>query len=135
MGLRALGVALTTAALFASGCAEAADAGEKTIVIDINHSTFDPGSLTVQEGDIVRFVVHNNDPIDHELIIGDEAVQRAHEEGTEAHHGDKPGEVSIPAGTTRETTYTFSTSASLIYGCHLPRHYDYGMRGVISVQA
>lgn len=82
----------------------------------------------------MTFVINNRDPIDHEFIVGDESVQRAHERGTEAHHGTRPGEVSIPAGGTRTTTYVFETPGRLLIGCHLPTHYDYGMRGDVVVR-
>ncbi len=96
-------------------------------------SRFVPHHFTFPAGTTVTFVVENRDPIDHEFLIGDEEVQRAHEEGTEASHGAKPGEVSVPAGETRETTYTFDEPGTLLIGCHLPTHYDYGMRGEITV--
>ena len=69
----------------------------------------------------------------HELILGDEAVQRRHEAGTEAWHGDVPGEVSVPAGQTRATTYAFTVPGRLTYACHLPGHYAYGMAGTVRV--
>ena len=128
-------VAVALLGLGGTACSEAATATAPRRQIVIEHSRFDPASISVQRGETVTFVIRNEDPIDHEFIIGNTAVQRAHEEGTEAQHGDEPGEVSIPAGATRETTYTFTTSGTLIYGCHLPRHYDYGMRGRISVTA
>ena len=103
------------------------------IVVTIEHSAFRPASLTVQEGSTVTFLIRNTDPIDHEFILGDELVQQIHEEGTEAQHGAKPGEVSIPAGEVRRTTYTFDEAGELIYGCHLPGHYDFGMKGVVKV--
>ena len=78
-------------------------------------------------------MIVNTDPIDHEFILGDERVQLVHEEGTEAHHAPRPGEVSVPAGETVVTTYTFpEAKGSLIFGCHLPGHYDFGMRAVSS---
>ena len=52
-------------------------------------------------------MISNTDPIDHEFIVGDQAVQDAHELGTESFHPPRPGEVTIPAGETVETTYTF----------------------------
>ena len=115
------------------GCSTAPGASQE-VVIDIEHSRFDPSELTFDEGAVVTFVIHNNDPIDHEFILGDEEVQRVHEKGTEAHHGAKPGEVSIPAGESRRTTFTFDSEGRLIYGCHLPGHYDYGMRGTVTVE-
>ena len=39
----------------------------------------------------------------------------------------------MPAGETVVTTYTFpKISGSLIFGCHLPGHYDFGMRGTVT---
>jgi len=131
----AAAVALTLlvgAAAASRGAAARANAG--TVHIKIHYSTFAPGSLDVEPGETVRFVIRNTDPIDHEFILGDEAVQLAHEEGTEAHHAPRPGEVSVPAGETVITTYTFpQTPGELIFGCHLPGHYDFGMRGTVTI--
>ena len=106
---------------------------EETISITIEHSAFEPSALEVEAGTSVTFVIRNTDPIDHEFILGDEEVQESHEKGTEAHHGSKPGEVSIPAGSKRTTTFEFSEPGELIFGCHLPGHYDYGMRGLVRI--
>ena len=111
----------------------------ETIEIVINHSTFDVSRLEVDEGETVTFVLRNKDPIDHEFIVGDRKVQAVHEKGTEAHHDERPTEVTIPAGETVETTIEFdeggslTTADPLLFGCHLPGHFDYGMKGVIEV--
>jgi uncharacterized cupredoxin-like copper-binding protein len=105
-----------------------------TVRITIHFSHFDPDRIRVEPGQTVRFVIRNNDPIDHEFILGDGHVQLVHEEGTEAHHLPRRGEVSIPPGETVVTTYTFpDTTGSLIFGCHLPGHYAYGMRGSVTI--
>ena len=70
----------------------------------IHHSRFGPDEYTFHQGDTVIFVIANNDPIDHEFILGDQAVQDRHELGTEAHHDAIPTEVSLPAGETVRTT-------------------------------
>jgi len=124
---------LAAVAALALSCAPASGA-EATVTLSMEHSRFGPARLHFSAGDTVRFVVHNSDPIDHELIIGDQVVQDFHEKGTEEHHGDKPGEVSVPAGETVETTYTFREPGRLFFACHLPGHYDFGMRGTISVE-
>ncbi|MBI3975064.1 MAG: hypothetical protein HY334_01590 [Armatimonadetes bacterium] len=105
----------------------------QVVIITLRHSRFLPAHLTVRRGTPVRFVITNVDPIDHEFILGDEAVQRRHETGTEQEHGAVPGEVTVPAGSTRETTYTFTRPGRLLIGCHAPGHYNYGMRGWVRV--
>jgi uncharacterized cupredoxin-like copper-binding protein len=120
--------------LLAAACAPAsASPTIRTVRIGIHYSAFSLAAIDVDPGETVRFVVSNADPIDHEFIIGDQAVQIAHERGTEAFHPPRPGEITIPAGEAVETTYTFD-ARDLIFGCHLPGHYTYGMRGIISVR-
>ena len=120
--------------LVASACSGDAALGEQTVEVEISHSRFIPDHFSFPAGTVVTFVVVNNDPIDHEFLIGDEEAQQAHEEGTEPHHGAKPGEISIPAGATRSTTYEFLEPGRLLIGCHLPSHYDYGMKGSIDIE-
>jgi len=128
-----LGFAGIALALLAS-CAVSAAGTPRVIEITIEHSAFDPDDVRVAQGSTVTFIVHNNDPIGHEFIIGTEEVQLVHELGTESHHPPRPGEMSVPAGSTRTTTFKFEEPSDLIFGCHLPGHYDYGMRGAIEVR-
>lgn len=107
--------------------------GTVTVEVEVHHSRFRPARLQVVEGTTVRFVVRNTDPIDHELIVGPPEVHRRHERGTEPYHPPKPGEVSVAAGDTAETTYRFDAVGTLEMACHLPRHLTYGMRGEIEV--
>ena len=125
-------LALSLVALAAACAPASASPTVRTVRIGIHYSAFSLATIDVDPGETVRFVVSNSDPIDHEFIIGDQAVQIAHERGTEAFHPPRPGEITIPAGQTVETTYTFG-ARDLIFGCHLPGHYTYGMRGIISV--
>ncbi|MCA1692804.1 MAG: plastocyanin/azurin family copper-binding protein [Acidimicrobiales bacterium] len=119
----------------ASGAGTASPAPDGTLVVDVHYSKFSVSEVQVRKGQTVRFVIRNHDPIPHELIVGDQAVQDRHERGTEAHHGDRPGEVSVPAGATAETTFAFTATepGTLLFGCHLPGHWTYGMRGTIRV--
>jgi uncharacterized cupredoxin-like copper-binding protein len=115
------------------GACSPARAAHETIAITINHSRFTPAVFQVSAGTTVTFVVRNDDPIAHELIVGNEVVQAVHETGSERHHGAKPGEISIPSDEERSTTYEFDQPGRVLLGCHLPGHYDYGMRGHVDV--
>ena len=113
--------------------AASAEPGERTVHITIHFSRFSPEQVQVLPGQTVRFVVRNTDPIDHEFILGDARVQLVHEKGTEPTHAPRPGEMSVPAGTTQLTTYTFpALPGSLEFACHLPGHHAYGMHGTVS---
>ena len=132
-------VACAAAALVAVRAtgSRAGDGPERTVVVTMHHSRFEPATIRVEAGQRVRFVLRNTDPIDHEFILGDAAVQRRHEQGRERHHhGEVPGERSVGAGQEATTTYAFpavQAGQELEFACHLPGHYAYGMHGVVRV--
>jgi uncharacterized cupredoxin-like copper-binding protein len=103
------------------------------VVIRVHYSHFEPSQVTVPAGHPVTFILENTDPIDHEWIVGDEALHQRHRTGTEPYHAARPTEVSIDAGTTKTTVVTFTTPGTLTYVCHLPGHEAYGMTGVLVV--
>ena len=137
MKLRAAAAAVALVLLVGAAAASrgaAARANDGTIRITIHYSTFEPADLAVEPGETVRFVIVNTDPIDHEFILGDDRIHRIHGKGTEASHAPRPGEVSVPAHAIAETTYTFpSASGALLFACHLPGHFAYGMSGVVTI--
>ena len=139
MGLAlSLGAAAVTTgtgyAVAASGSDQPAlGPGLVTVDVGIDRSQFDIGDLEVVEGTTVEFVVRNDDPIDHELIVGPPDVHRAHATGEELSHPPVPGEVSVAPGQVASTFYEFTDAGSIVYACHLPGHVAYGMEGTIEV--
>ncbi len=121
--------ALGTAAFATRAAADA----PVSVEIHIHYSHYDPAAVSVPAGRPITFVIVNDDPIDHEWIVGDAAVQERHRTGTEARHGVRPTEITIDAGTTRRTTITFDAPVTLQYICHLPGHEAYGMVGPLTV--
>jgi uncharacterized cupredoxin-like copper-binding protein len=132
-GATAIAVLLAIAAL-ASSASGTIPLRTRTVEITIRHSKFSISHLDVQRGERVRFVVSNDDPIDHELIVGPMPVQLRHESGREAHHGARDGEVSVPLFRTASTAYTFREPGEVWFACHLPGHWNYGMQGTIAVR-
>ena len=116
-----------------AGTALPAGPGLVTVHVDIEYSRFHLDALRVQQGTTVRFVVRNHDPINHEFVVGDDAVHARHEHGTEARHPPVPGEVSVNAQDDGVTFYTFDQPGDYLYACHLPGHVAYGMFGNITV--
>ncbi len=122
--------ALLLAFAAVTGCAPEA----RTVTIAIHYSAFDPPTLSVPAGVPVTFVLVNEDPIDHEWLIGDDAFHDALRTGTHATHDSVPTEVTVPALETVRTTITFDEPGTLSYICHLPQHESYGMVGVLTVE-
>jgi uncharacterized cupredoxin-like copper-binding protein len=103
------------------------------VEIPIHYSHYGRSLVTVPAGVRVTIVLRNDDPIDHEWIVGDADLHERHRTGTEPVHDTRPTEVTIPAGTTRATTITFDTPGTYLYICHLPGHEAYGMVGTLVV--
>ena len=104
-----------------------------TVVVDVEHSRFEPSYVRVVAGTEVRFVVSNGDPINHELIVGPPDVHDRHRHGTEPYHEPRPGEISVGPDEQGVTSYVFDEPGTVEMACHLPGHYAFGMRGEIEV--
>ena len=129
--LRSAALLLLVLAGLVAGCTPTISA--QRIEIRIHYSHFDPSKLTVPRGAPITFVLINEDPIDHEWLIGDAAFHERHRHGSEAQHGARPDEVSVAALTTVETTLTFASPGKILYICHFPLHEAYGMVGTLTV--
>jgi uncharacterized cupredoxin-like copper-binding protein len=143
-GIQRAVLALTVAiAVSAAGYAvDAAIAGPRdaahgpglvTVELGIEHSTFSDGRIEVRPGTFVRFVVRNEDPILHELVVGPPDVHARHARGAEQSHPPRPGEVTVQPNDVGITIYRFDEPGSIVYACHLPGHLAYGMRGTVVV--
>jgi uncharacterized cupredoxin-like copper-binding protein len=117
-------------ALLASACG---GAGAVETTVAIHYSRFEPAVITVPAGEPVTITLRNDDPIDHEWIVGTERVHARHRTGTEPYHAQIPTEVTVPAFSSRVTTVTFDEPGDYAYICHLPGHEAYGMAGVLRV--
>jgi uncharacterized cupredoxin-like copper-binding protein len=143
--LRAMGAVAMVAAIAAATAGYAvndtkhADAstavgpGLVTVNVSVHYSQFSISELHVRPGTLVRFLVRNNDPIDHEFIVGDASVHARHEHGHELVHPPVPGEVSLQPGQLGETFYEFDQPGRYLFACHFPGHFAYGMKGWVIV--
>lgn len=112
----------------AGACAPAAP---RAIEITIHYSHYSMKEIDVPAGVPITFTIRNDDPIDHEWMIGDLAMHERHRTGTDAVHASRADELTVPALSTRTTTLTFPTAMTLMYMCHLPGHEVYGMVGML----
>ena len=108
--------------------------GLVTVTVDIEHSRFALTTRRVRVGTVVRFVVTNHDPINHEFVVGDASVHAHHVDGTESSHPPVPGEISVGPDERGVTVMRFERAGRVEYACHLPGHLAYGMVGEIVVE-
>jgi uncharacterized cupredoxin-like copper-binding protein len=109
--------------------------GLVTVTIGIDYSRFSTDEVHVQPGTTVRFVIVNNDPINHEFVVGDASVHARHQRGTEKAHPPVPGEVSVGPNDRGLTIYRFDRPGRFEFACHLPGHLAFGMKGYVVVDS
>jgi uncharacterized cupredoxin-like copper-binding protein len=110
--------------------AACAPAAPTEVTVRFRYSRFEPEVVRVRAGVPVTITLRNDDPIEHEWIVGPQAVHTAHRTGTEAVHDTRAEEVTVPALSQRVTTVTFPAGQQA-YICHLPGHEAYGMVGTL----
>lgn len=132
----------TILALLLVGCGAGSGSGDsggatRTVRVSLGQLRFAPDALTVKAGSTVTFVLVNEDAIDHEFVIGNEATQKEHEMAASSgdHGGHDPNRVPVPPNKTVRFEYTFDQPGTLLYGCHVAGHYGQGMKGTITVTA
>jgi uncharacterized cupredoxin-like copper-binding protein len=120
-------------ASLASGSAPTPATSDR-VTVAFRYSRFEPATVTVPAGVPVTFMLRNEDPIEHEWIVGPPEVHAAHRVGTEPVHDSRPTEVTVPAYSSRVTTITFDSPGEYAFVCHLPGHEAYGMSGILRVR-
>jgi uncharacterized cupredoxin-like copper-binding protein len=113
------------------------EADRKIEVSTLDSMKYEPDSITVEEGETIHFVITNEGKLPHEFTLGDEAAQEEHSKEmgggmTMAH--DHPFAVYLEPGQTKELTWNFTNPGEFIYGCHVPGHYDAGMKAPVIVE-
>ena len=96
-----------------------------------------PEKLTVKAGQTVRFIAANAGQIKHEFVIGNAEEQRQHaammKKMPDMKH-DERNAVSLEPGETKELIWQFSHPPKVEIACHLPGHYEAGMRAIVTVK-
>jgi uncharacterized cupredoxin-like copper-binding protein len=87
---------------------------------------FSPSSISVARGETVTFVVTTMGPTAHEFMVGPADAVAADTPGT-------PEVADIGMMQAKSLTYTFDGPGPYAFACHVPGHYEAGMRGTIVV--
>ena len=138
--LRLFGVLAAILAL--AGCAGAAatpspsssapspsvSAGPRVIEIAASDDLrFSPATVSVKAGEAVIFRVKNVGKITHELMVGPTAA-------VEANSGDGTVELEdIEGSQTKDLPFTFGSTGTFAFACHVPGHFESGMKGTVTI--
>jgi uncharacterized cupredoxin-like copper-binding protein len=97
---------------------------------------FSAGNITVNQGEIVKFVVKNDGKLMHEMVIGTMHELKAHHELMKKHPGmehDEPYMAHVSPGKTGEVVWQFTEAGEFFYACLIPGHMEAGMINKINV--
>lgn len=148
---RALGATLAVVTLMLAACGSDANdttnPGQTTIEVTMADNSFTPSDITVPKGEEVTFTFTNEGTLEHEALIGTEADQDEHEQemagggemgdhnmDSDMSHGSMSDAMTVAPGETASTTMTFDNSGTYLIGCHVPGHYEAGMKATITVE-
>ena len=131
----------------------------RTIEVTMYDNYYEPETITVKEGETIRFVVINKGELVHEFNIGTPDAHEAHapemqmmvdhgvlEADTinwdaakkmqkEMGHGmhEEPNSALLEPGKSAEIIWKFPDHAEIEFACNVPGHYDAGMTGTIKL--
>jgi uncharacterized cupredoxin-like copper-binding protein len=99
---------------------------------------FEPSTISVRQGETVRFKFVNKGEQDHEFVMDTEESVQEHkvlmEKFPEMEHDD-PNAVRLAAGERGEIVWTFANAGDFSFACLIPGHYESGMKGALKVAA
>ena len=88
---------------------------------------FVPDQIAVTTGETIRFILTNSGTVEHEFQVGPaDKVAADEHDGVIVVEKDK-----LDAGSTTAVDYTFTGTGAYAFACHMPAHYEAGMKGTI----
>ena len=122
----------------------------RDVTVIMRDYRFDPTPVVLVPGETVRFTILNGGLVEHDLVIGDETVQRAWSRADAAATPPNPlataPPASVPPGTgglrvlldsgqQAVVTYEVPRGKQLALLCHIPGHIEKGMVGAVELRA
>jgi len=91
---------------------------------------FLPADISVAKGETVTFLVSNLGNVTHEIAVGPADKVDADEiDGTIVKEADEMGAHHV-----KTLTYTFDAAGPYAFACHMPGHFEAGMRGTVTLR-
>lgn len=120
----------------------------RTVRIEASEIKFNVAQLTFKTGETVKFVLVNKGEQDHELTIGDTAMQLEHRKMMQdmaampnmvmskmpGHEHAAKSMISVKPSQTKELVWQFTKPGSFEFACNFPGHAEVGMAGAITVR-
>ena len=110
----------------------------RTIRIDMHdRMRFEPASITIRRGEVVRFDVRNSGKTMHEMVLGTMEELKQHAELMRKHPGmehDEPYMAHVAPGKRERIVWQFTQAGEFYYGCLIPGHFEAGMIGKVTVR-
>ncbi len=110
---------------------------KRTITVDMRDTMrFIPDSISVKQGETIKFIVKNSGKIKHEMVLGSEKELKEHYEvmkkNPEMEHADD-NQVTVLPGKSGVIVWQFTKAGKINFACLQPGHYDSGMEGAVVV--
>jgi uncharacterized cupredoxin-like copper-binding protein len=110
----------------------------RTIKVDMtDNMRFTPSDVTVKRGDTVKFMVHNDGRVLHEMVLGTKEALAKHAElmkrFPEMEHADANMAHVRPAKS-GEIIWQFTKPGEFEFACLQPGHFEAGMVGKVTVK-
>lgn len=105
---------------------------------DDGEMLYEPKSVTVKQGETIRFAIINAGENEHEFVLDTFEKNQEHKaqmaKFPEMEHDD-PNSVRLEEGEKGEIIWEFSNNGEFEFACLIPGHYEAGMKGVLNVAA
>ena len=96
-----------------------------------------PADLVLKKGETVRFIVHNDGQVMHEIVIGTLDELKKHAELMRKYpdmEHDEPYMAHVAPGKKGELVWQFTKAGEFHYACLVPGHMEAGMIAKITVK-
>ena len=116
------------------------DPGKATRTVNVDMSDkmrFTPDSLTLKQGETVKFVVKNSGKIMHEFVLGTMSELKEHSALMKKFPGmehSEPYMAHVAPGKTETIAWQFTKAGNFNFGCLIPGHFEAGMVGNVAVK-
>jgi len=110
----------------------------RTITMSMNDAMrFTPDRIEVHKGETIRFELHNEGKLRHELVLGEPEALRRHAAMMQMmpdmqHSG--PNMASLASGERGQLIWKFTRAGTVTFACLQSGHLEAGMKGAVAVQ-